>query len=342
MGIMNSGSYDYAGGLRQGQLVLVEGLEQLAKQILTLQSKSAQAVTDRIMSREAFALKISQTEIGSLSTEEIELLLRFLSRDKQLVSYDAHTVKFKAPSSHLPEPITQEDSSIASIKALIASLESQISALTSRVATLQTTAQNAVQSKDKHGALSALRSKRLAKRNLQQRTDTLNQLEEVWTKIEQAVDHVQVMQVMQSSAETLKSLNKRVGGVDRVDAIVDDLREQMGQVDEVSQIIQEPLDGKAIVDEAEIDDELAAMEKEESVKKEELESEATKARLAELEQPENVAKETVAQVAEERTQDDPVEQDLENSSQKLEKVHLNDGKVAREQSRSKEAQPAPA
>ncbi len=334
-GLISRGSYDQDGRLKQGQLVVMEGLEDLTRQ---LQMKIGQAVTDRVMSREAFAQLIADTDVGTISAAEVEVLLRFLSRDKLIVAYDGHTVKFKPPSSERPEPITQEDSTVAAIKSLIGSLESQITSLTSRITALQSTAQAAVQSKNKHAALSALRSKKLVERNLQQRTDTLTQLEEVYAKIEQAVDQVQIMQVMQSSAEALKSLNKRVGGVDRVDEIMDDLRVQMGQVDDVGQVISEPLDAKAVLDETDIDNKLEALEKEEQVKKEERVAEDTRARLDELEHAQKTAQRRAAETADDKAQDDALEADLSSSSQKLTRMVLDDGQQDDEIQRKEVAQ----
>jgi len=323
-GLMSRGSYDQEGGIRQGQLVVVVGLENLATH---LQASIGPAVTDRIMAREAFAQLVSRSDIGSLTTNELDLLLRFLARDKRMLTYNADTVKFKAPTSERPEAISQEDSTIASIKSLIASLEVQISSLTSKVTALQNTAQAAVQSKNRHAALSALRSKKLAEANLQQRVGTLSQLEEVYAKIQQAVDQVQMVRVMQSSAETLKSLNRRVGGVDKVDEIMDDLRTQMGQVDDVRQIIAEPLDGKAVLDENELDDEFEALEKEEQARIGDVKADETRARLAELANAENVAKQKTADEANKKAQDDALEAELSSSAQKLEQIHLDDGSI---------------
>lgn len=323
-GLGNETSYDSSGRLKQGELILVEGLEQIAKQLLIQQAAQGGAVTDRVMSRAAFSQLLSNTETGALSVRETEYLLRYLSRDKQLLTYDSSTVKFKAPSTDKPEPISSEDATIASLKGLIAVLESRVSSLSLRVTTLQKTAQSAVQSKNKNAALAALRSKKLAERNLQQSTDMLNQLEEVYAKIEQAVDQVQVLQVMQSSAQTLKSLNQRVGDVEKVDAIMDDLREQMDQTNEVGQILQEPLSATAALDETEIDDEFEALEKEEQASKEQLHEQSTRARLAELEGVQRAAQEkAVAEVDKDSTHA-ALDSELENSSQKLERMHLDD------------------
>lgn len=314
IGLLKHGSYDADGHLRQGSLVILQGLEQVSKQLVALQTKKGSAVTDRVMSRETFAEQVAQTDIGALSDSEIELLLRYLSRDKEILSYDSNTVKFKSTSAEHPEPITQEDSTIASIKALITSLESQVSALNTRISDLQITAKSAVESKNKNAALSALRSKKLAESNLQSRTETLYKLEEVYNKIEQAVDQVQVIQVMQASTATLRSLNKRIGSVENVDAIMDDLREQMGQVDEVGQVLQEPLRGDAAIDDAEVDDELEAMEREETARKEELKAEATKAKFAELEILEAAGKQAERQREQATPQQDPASISANNTA----------------------------
>lgn len=324
-GLLARASYDQSGRLRAGQLVLIDALEELAKQVRILQENNGGTVTDRVMTREAFCQLVAQTEIGILSREEIEVLLKFLSRDKHLVAYDSQTVKFKAPSATQPEALSEEDVTIASMKALINSLSSQISNLTTRAASLQSTAHFAVQSKNKAGALSALRSKKLAEKNLQSRIDTLHQLEEVYAKIEQAVDQVQIMQVMQSSADTLKSLNKRIGGVEKADSVMEDLREQMGLVNEVGQVLQEPMDGNAIVDEAEVDKELEALEKEEATRKEEMQAEATRIKLAELESIEAASK---MQARENEVPESLEDAELERSSQRLERIRLEDDEAA--------------
>src|SRR6202012_5185682 len=119
-----------------------------------------------------------------------------------------------------------------------------------------------VKNGNKPSALSALRSKKLAEKTLQHRFDTLAQLEEIYTKIESAVSQVEILALMESSAATLKTLNTKIGGVERVEDVLDSLREEVSKVDEVSAVLAEPgaVDQKAILDEADVDDELEAME----------------------------------------------------------------------------------
>ncbi|KAJ9604273.1 hypothetical protein H2200_011107 [Cladophialophora chaetospira] len=299
-----SGSYDVDGGrLRTGKLVLVPALEEVWKRLQPGIEGRGQGLTDRVLSRDAFAREISTLlargesegtkSVPSISESDLQVLLRYLFRDKSALAYDQTTIKFKSPTSTTPEPITQEDRSIASLKSLIQSLQQQTTSLSTRISNLQLQASTAVENKNKTSALSALRSKKLAEKTLQTRLDTLSQLEDIYAKIEAAVSQVEILAVMESSASTLKSLNKKIGGVERVEDVLDSLREEVGKVDEVSGVLGEvgAVDQKAVLDEGEVDDELEAMEREEREKTRKVEEEATRKRLQELDALEAIRKE---------------------------------------------------
>jgi charged multivesicular body protein 7 len=291
VGVLSARSYDDSGRLKTGSLVIVPALEEMWKKIQMARDIKTQSLTDRIMSREMFIKDLNSQQASALSDQDISVLLRYLSRDKQALTHDATTIKYKSPTSPFPDPITQEDHSIANLKSLISSLMAQITTLHTRIAELQHAAQTAVKQGNKQSALSALRSKKFAERTLDSRTATLHQLEEVYTKIESAVDQVQIVAAMEASAGVLKSLNQKTGGVERVDNVLETLREEMGKVDEVSGVIAEPLDGKAVLDEGEVDDELELMERQEREKMQDVEAEETRRRIADIEAVERKRKE---------------------------------------------------
>ncbi|KAH0847569.1 hypothetical protein FOPE_00798 [Fonsecaea pedrosoi] len=306
----SSGSFDVSGGrLKAGNLALVPALEEVWKRLSAAREKDtkAQTLTDRVMTRETFLKDVNDVlnqageMTGSLSSQDLEVLLRYLSRDKQVLSYDGSTVKFKPPSSTaIPEPITQEDRSIASLKSLIEDVHQKSATLSARITVLQDQASTAVKTGNKASALSALRSKKLAERALQQRIDTLHQLEEIYTKIESAVDQVEILAVMESSASVLKTLNKRVGGVERVEDVLESLREEVGKVDEFSTVLAEPVDSKAVLDEDEVDEEFEAMEREEREKTKKIEEEKTRQKLQELDALEQLRREREKESQKER------------------------------------------
>ncbi|KAK4185945.1 vacuolar-sorting protein SNF7 [Podospora australis] len=206
-----------------------------------------------------------------LSETDMEVLLRFLERDKRVIAYDGSTVRIKVPGvQDEGDMITEEDKSIAQLKEVLASLTHQTAILSKRIEELSATAKLAVAKQNRVAALQALKQKKLAEATLEKRFATVNQLEEVATKIQQASDNVAVVRVMESSADALQSLAAKVGGTERVEEVVDRLREQMAATDEIGTILAEA-SGTTVLDEGEIDDELAAMEREEKEAKEAIE-----------------------------------------------------------------------
>ncbi|RMZ92458.1 hypothetical protein DV736_g255, partial [Chaetothyriales sp. CBS 134916] len=308
--------------LRSGSLVLVPALEDIGKRIESWwQGKphSSNGLADRIISREEFAKQLPSILQAShaLAPQDIDTLLCYLSRDRQLLSHNANAIKFKAPSATTiqPDPVTAEDSSIANLKQLISSLSAQCATLESTISTQQSRAASFVSQKNKTSALGALRSKKRAEEALAQRTATLQQLEDVYHSIEQAADHISIVETLQSSATTLKALNKKVGSVDRVEDIIYELRQQIGKADEVSVVLQEPLREDDVVGEVEIDDELAAMEREEQVGQDKRLADETERRLHAAGQ--------VPQILPDKT-NDAVESELAKRVEKMDAPHLAD------------------
>ncbi|KAK8060977.1 hypothetical protein PG996_010907 [Apiospora saccharicola] len=282
------------GKMPKGKFVVLANLETGAK-LFDSQARSRTSRFERTFSKPHFrrAFEDLLGEGKPMSEADFEVLLTFLSRDKAMLATDGATVKIRHADGTTADAavITQEDTAIASLKELIEDLNKQTEVLNKRIDELNRNAQEAVVKKNRVSALAALKSKKLAESNLATRYATLNQLEEVAARVEQAADNVQLVKVMQTSTTALKSLNSQVGGVDKVDAVFDQLREQMGEVDEVGNIISE---AGPTIDEAEVDNEFEAMLAEERKKEEEAErvktearqekeAEETRRRLAELE-----------------------------------------------------------
>ena len=191
------------------------------------------------------------------------------------------TVKFRRSEEPL-SPLTSQDRTIASLKTLIADLNVQIAALAARVTNLSEKAQSSVKAKNRVAALAALKSKKAAENVLSQRYESLEQVEGVYTKIEQAADQVALVRVMEASTGVLRNLHTQIGGVERVEDVVEGLRDEMSKADEIGHVMQEAGRGEDIVDEDAIEEELEALEKKDRAEKEEQEAERTRRRLAEL------------------------------------------------------------
>lgn len=265
--------------LQVQELVLIENLQEAADLAVKKATGGNSSKLDLIYSRESFVEEFAAilNDATELSDADFDVLLLYLSRDSGAIAYDGKTIKFK--SADESAEITQQDTTIASIKTLVSTMSKQVTSLEAKIAELTVSAKTALANKNRISALSAVRSKKMAEHNLQQRFNTLMQLEEVYSKIEQAAGQVDMVQVMQASTGVLRGLHTQIGGTERVEDIVEELREEMTKVDEVGSIMNE---AGPVIDEGEIDDELAAMEKSDREAREKEEAAVTKNRLAEL------------------------------------------------------------
>lgn len=294
-----TGAFTFGGDdrLPGGQFVVVANVEAASKAALE-QTAGLTSRFERTFSKVQFQAEFKDSILKGhqLSETDMEVLLRFMSRDQGVLLYDGKTVKIRNPDDQ-ESAITAEDETIASLRELTEYLNHQTTVLNNKIEELTMTARQAVAKKNRVSAMAALKSKKLAESSLQQRFATLSQIEEVSAKIEQASDNVQLVKVMGASTEVLKTLNAQVGGAERVEEVVDHMREQMGQADEINSILAEQ---GPVVDEEELDDELEAMLLEQTSKEDELERSRREAaeqkeaediarRLADLDAPQAIA-----------------------------------------------------
>ncbi|KAF5866457.1 hypothetical protein ETB97_012009 [Aspergillus alliaceus] len=306
------GTDESSPGLQAQEWVLVENLKEAAGGIVKQVMERSSSNTDLVYSKESFVNEFGTilNHESELSEADFDVLLLYLSRDSRAIAYDGKTIKFR-PSNDAPREITQQDSTVASIKTLIATMTKQVETLEKKISELNTTAKTALHNQNRISALSAVRSKKLAERNMQQRLDTLAQLEEVYSKIEQAASHIEYVQVMDASAGVLRGLNTQIGGAAKVEDVVDELREEMSKVDEIGNIMNE---AGPQIDESEIDEELEELESKEQEAREAEEAEETRRKLAELDDLEQKAKEVARTAASEQSVDSELEERLSRMS----------------------------
>ncbi|GAB1210431.1 hypothetical protein APSETT445_009223 [Aspergillus pseudonomiae] len=306
------GTDESSPGLQGQEWILVENLKEAAGGIVKQVMGQSPSNADLIYSKESFVNEFGTilNHDSELSEADFDVLLLYLSRDSGAIAYDGKTIKFR-PSNDAPKEITQQDSTVASIKALMTTMTKQVEGLENKISELNSTAKAALHNKNRISALSAVRSKKLAERNLQQRLDTLAQLEEVYSKIEQATGQVEYVQVMEASTGVLRGLNTQIGGAERVEDVVDELRDEMSKVDEIGNIMNE---AGPQIDEAEIDEELEELENKERQAREEEEAEKTRQKLAELDNLEQKAKEAARIAASEQDVDSELEERLSRMS----------------------------
>lgn len=245
--------------LPKGQYVLVDNIKQAA-QAFEDHMAGRPSKVERVFTKAQFAKTFAGklVEGQRLTSSDVDVLLTYMSRDANIVEYDGKIVKM--PDANDKKGITDEDASVAQLKELTEKLKHQTDLLGSRVDELTIEIKAALARSNKVRALAALKAKKQAETSLTQRYATLAQLEQVAAKIEQASDNVALVQVMEASTGVLKTLNAQVGGVDRIDGVMDGLRDKISDTEELTAILSENV-GQA-VDDGEIEDELAALEQE--------------------------------------------------------------------------------
>jgi len=271
--------------LAVGNFVVLANVEAAAQAVQQRASTTSDSLTTRLYSRSLFDSTFADSlpdSTSPLSQTDMNILLTYLSRDKPILSHSGTTIKLAAPGC-TPEDVTTQDATIANLRTLIHTMQSQVSELTDKIASLDRAARLCVAEKRLAQAKAHLRSKKLATTTLETRTATLSQLEETFTAIENAADQVAVVEAMKASSGVLGELNRRVGGVEGVEEVVEGLRTEMEKVDDVGRVIAEgnPAD---VVDEGDVEAEFEALEKAEREIREREEAERTAKRLKELEE----------------------------------------------------------
>ncbi|KAL8874876.1 MAG: hypothetical protein Q9198_006692 [Flavoplaca austrocitrina] len=256
--------------------------QKVAGRVLTALEKYSSQV-DRTLTTAMFGREAAATLgiDGDLGDKDLTILLKYLARDRKTIATDGKVVRIIGSTDDV-SPISTEDRAIASLKSLIEDIERQLRALESQIAASRERSQKAVESKNRASALMALRSKKLAESVLAQRMDTLFQLEQVLSSIQQASDQVAMVRVMKDSAGVLRGLNAKVGSAEDVENALESLKEEMGKVEDLGSVISDAGQEVNVTDEHEIDEEFDALLRQKERAEEEEAVERTKQKLAEL------------------------------------------------------------
>ena len=145
------------------------------------------------------------------------------------------------------------------MKSAISELQKQIDLLSDSIAACTDRAKDALAKQNRPIATIALKSRRQKETALTQRAESLSQLEEVFNSIEQATDHLKMVQTMKQSTTVLQDLQAQLGGIDTVYDVVERLKDETQKVAEVEDVFQEAQQQGSNVDDEEVEEELQAM-----------------------------------------------------------------------------------
>ncbi|KAF8421269.1 Snf7-domain-containing protein [Tirmania nivea] len=253
------------------QYVLLPNLETCARSILTQFQAQHSGVVSQLWTYDSFLASFPNPCTNTtLSQTDASILLTYLSRDlpSLTLSPDRKVIKFAPPTStSTPEAITQTDITIATLKTTIFQTNAFLNNLNAHSESLSKRIKAYLAKNNKPLALAALKTKKLVDGNISTRAANLNNLEALLFQIEEAADNISLIALLDSGAGALKQLTAQTGGVEKVEEVLERVREAGEDADEISRAVASGLEwvGEG-VDEEEVEGELEGMMREQEEK----------------------------------------------------------------------------
>lgn len=251
------------GTLRDERYVVVSELSKLSDKLI-LRIKDHLAVnsssyTHSVFTRTMFCQLLAQQEAG-LSQVDCDCIIKYLSRDRQLLTTDNDTIKLclNKPLS----PISEQDKAVANLRSTIDDISKRVDGLSLRIKQCTERAQTALQDKNRVLAKYAIQSRKMAQETQATSLDMLTNLEHVLTQIDSSSGHLETVNALKSGVDILGSLNKAVGGAEKVGDLMDQLRDQTEETDAIGSEISNLTN--TVIDEDDIDQELEQLAQQET------------------------------------------------------------------------------
>ncbi|TDL21517.1 hypothetical protein BD410DRAFT_829025 [Rickenella mellea] len=266
----------------KGSYVVVRNLEHAADAVQEMQRKKAGvSPADELYSFESFKKLFGVNGVVfpdvSLSDTDLKVLLKFLSRDRKVIVTDKEVIKFVYESSTTNRTITPVDSGILALKSGVENLEAQVDALQQKIHERTEKINTALRAKRKDVALSHLRSRKQLEETLSKRLGSLAILQSTLTQVETAAGDIEIMKSYESSTATLRAILSHPSlQRERVEETMEAMAAASDEQREIDEVIRAGVGVVGeVVDEGELEMELAGLVEE--VKKEESEKEAATA-----------------------------------------------------------------
>lgn len=244
------------GGLVDEEYILVEKLDEMAGKVwANLQADSySQSLYTKEMVYEFLASIIPDRNM-------VDLVLLYLSRDKPRLKISGDTIKCTMSSGD----VTKDDKRVAHLNETVQNLNIKILRLSDKIQKSLDQAKAALAKGNKQLAKYYLKAKSVTEKTQSDCMAKLENLEFVLTKIDGASEDIRVVQAIEDGSVILKSIQKAIGGVDRVESLVEEFKDQALTADEISQQIAET-SGVTDIDTDDVEEELRAMEQQEQDK----------------------------------------------------------------------------
>ncbi|KAI0273300.1 Snf7-domain-containing protein [Gloeopeniophorella convolvens] len=250
----------------KGDYVLVGIVERAAEALLAVQRSRDLGLAERLYSFDSFRATFASAVLpgATLSDRDIRTLIRYLERDKRVVTTEKEVVKFVEPGADASE-VTAVDRGILELKTAVINISVQIDSITAKIDDCKAKAAAALRQQHKSLALSYLRSRKQLEDVLTQRLGSLEVLRSTLLRVEGAAENIQIVRTYETSAATLRALLADPSlQRDKLERTLDALADANADAREVDEAVRAGGDtalgvGSATGDEDELKAELAAL-----------------------------------------------------------------------------------
>ncbi|KAJ8519483.1 hypothetical protein ONZ45_g3570 [Pleurotus djamor] len=283
------GGYGGSGRPWYGDYVVKVLVERAADEVMRIQrGKEGEGAAGRLYSTEAFrrvfagAVGVSGVVEGLgvdadvmqedaealLDERDMQVLSKYLQRDRGCLVVDGDTLKFVSSSAPAEErTITVVDRGILELKNAVENMHKQIESLQARIATLTAKASSAIRDKQKAVATGHLKSRKQLQDVLERRLGSLQTLEATLYSVEEAAQDIQIMKSYESSTTTLRAILSHPSlKKEKVEETMEAMAEAMGDAREIDDAVRIGGDvalgigeGQTSVDDSELEEELNRM-----------------------------------------------------------------------------------
>ncbi|KAG8934572.1 hypothetical protein FRC02_009652 [Tulasnella sp. 418] len=251
----------------KGDYVVRSLVERAAEAVISHQRSKAQlSLTNNLYSAGSFKEEFGKIAIkgSTLSQEDVKVLLRHLERDRKVIIRDKEVIKFiETEMHHRPQQITETDKGVLEMKITISRLEEQIEEIQNQITERTNKIKDFLRKGQKVMATSYLRSRKQLEEVLGKRLGSLETIQTILLKIENAANDLEIMRAYETSTNTLKTiLAKPELQLENVERTLDAMSEALADHKEIDDAIKLGMEDTSGVDEDELEEELKMLEEE--------------------------------------------------------------------------------
>ena len=115
-----------------------------------------------------------------------------------------------------------------------------------------------IRNSNKSAALQCLRNRKQLQVQYDALSGQMSNLFHTTMSLENAMSNIEVINANQQTSQTMKDIFTEIGGIDKVEGLLDDMREITDRVSDISTVLSEPT--FSLIDDDDVENEMSAME----------------------------------------------------------------------------------